>query len=235
VWRGGQDRRLAIIAQHAPLAGRRVLDLGCGVGEYVRAFAREGARAIGCDVDLPRLREARIRGATTVLAAAGESLPFKTASLDLVVLNEVIEHVQNDRATMREVGRVLAPGGICVIFAPNRLFPFETHGIYLTSRGQRRYVFGNIPLVNWLPDASSDRLVPHARVYTRRTLDAAVMGSGLEIVVRDHVFPGFDNIASRLGAPGRLLRTLMHTLEEGPLRSFGISHVYILRQPGGPR
>ena len=52
-------------------------------------------------------------------------------------------------------------GGTCVVFAPNRLYPFETHGVYIG----RRYVFGNIPLVNWLPDVARARLVPHARAY----------------------------------------------------------------------
>lgn len=205
------------------------------MGEYVRAFDRRGATALGCDIELPRLREARDRGATNILAAAGESLPFRTGSLDVVVLNEVIEHVTNDRATMREVGRVLAPGGTCVIFAPNRLFPFETHGIYLSLRGERRYIFGNIPLVNWLPSVIRDRLVPHARVYTRATLDHAVASSGLDVVVRDYVFPGFDNIAARLGVAGRALREVMLRIEDGPLRQFGISHVYVLRKSKAAR
>lgn len=222
-----------------PIAGRRVLDLGCGVGEYVRAFARRGANALGCDIELPRLIEARARGASAVLAAAGEALPFRDAALDVVVLNEVIEHVASDRQTIREVARVLAPGGMCVIFAPNRLFPFETHGVYvptlqsLTSdHAGRRFIFGNIPLVNWLPRVLRDRLVPHARVYTRRSLDEVVRGSGLQIVTRDYVFPGFDNVAGRFGWAGRAVRAAMHAIEGGPARRFGISHVYILRKPG---
>jgi len=47
VWRSGQERRLALIERYVPLHDRRVLDLGCGLGEYVRAFARRGARALG--------------------------------------------------------------------------------------------------------------------------------------------------------------------------------------------
>jgi len=238
VWGRGQDRRLAIIERHARLDGRRVLDLGCGVGEYVRAFSRRGALALGSDIELPRLREARTRGATTVLAAAGEALPFRDGALDVIVLNEVIEHVRDDRQTIREVARVLAPGGTCIIFAPNRLFPFETHGIYLPrlqtrhrgSEAGPRFVFGNIPLVNWLPRGLRDRLVPHARVYTQSDLDDVVRGSGLLILARDYVFPGFDNIAGRLGLAGRVLRTAMHAVEDSPARRFGISHVYVLRK-----
>jgi SAM-dependent methyltransferase len=148
----------------------------------------------------------------------------------------VIEHVHDDRQTIREVARVLSPGGTCVIFAPNRLFPFETHGVYLPRLGRgarRRFVFGNIPLVNWLPRVLRDRLVPHARVYSQRRLDEVVRGSGLQTISRDYVFPGFDNVAARFGLAGRALRSLMHAIEHSPARRFGISHVYVLRKPGG--
>jgi SAM-dependent methyltransferase len=103
-----------------------VLVLACDA-QYVRLRPARRLGA-GCDVELPRLGEARTRGALAVVAAAGEALPFQTGSLDVVVLNEVIEHVHDDRATMREVGRVLSPGGTCIIFSHNQLITFETHG-----------------------------------------------------------------------------------------------------------
>ena len=213
-----------------PLAGKRVLDLGCGVGEYVRAFAGVGAIAIGCDVESSRLVEARRRGANGLVQAAGEQLPFHDRSLDVVVLNEVIEHVTDDRATMREVARVLAPGGVAVIYAPNRLYPFETHGIYLG----KRYVFGNIPLVNWLPRILRNRLVPHARAYGAREIEQVATAGGLRIVDHSYVYPGFDNIAARLPMLARLLRWACYAAEDsGTLRRFGLSHLLVLRNEGG--
>ena len=229
IWRSGQQRRLAIIERHVSLAGRRVLDLGCGVGEYVRAFEREGADALGCDIEWSRLRDARRRGTRQVLAACGEALPFRDGSLDVVVLNEVIEHVDDDRATMREVARALAPGGSCVIYAPNRLYPFETHGVQLG----RRYVFGLIPFVNWLPRRLRDRLVPHARVYGRGDWAPLLEGAGFELVTHCYVYPGFDNIAHRMPRLARLLRAFCYRAEETPLRRFGISHLLVLRRPAG--
>jgi SAM-dependent methyltransferase len=232
VWRFGQERRLAMIERYAALQGRRVLDLGCGLGEYVRAFARQGADAIGCDIEPARLREGLERSIsgdwehTSFLAAAGESLPFGDESLDVVVLNEVIEHVSNDRETLREVARVLRPDGRCVIFAPNRLYPFETHGIYL----RKRYIFGNIPLVNWLPSPLRNRLVPHARAYRHGDWGKLIDGLNLEIIDHTYVYPGFDNIEARLGALGRAVRTFCYWAEGNPLRRFGLSHLVILRR-----
>ena len=233
VWRFGQERRLALTERYISLRERRVLDLGCGLGEYVRAFARRGAHAIGTDIATGRLVEARqrvestaTRGVDGFLAAAGEALPFLDASFDFVVLNEVIEHVQDDRATLREVARVLRPGGTCVLFAPNRLFPFETHGIYWRGR----YVFGNIPFVNWLPDAIRDRLVPHARAYRHGDWPLLIAGTSLRIIDHGYVYPGFDNIEARSHALAGAVRRFCYWAEGNALRRFGLSHLVVLRR-----
>lgn len=227
VWRSGQERRLAMIERFARLEGRRVLDLGCGVGEYVRAFAARGAYALGCDIEAPRLAEAQRRGSTRVLCAAGEALPFATGALDVIVLNEVLEHVQDDRAAMREVARALAPGGIAIVFAPNQLYPFETHGVYV----RRRYVFGNVPLVNWLPRRVRNRLVPHARAYGARDIERVTAASGLRLLAHHYVYPGFDNVAVRSPRTARVLRAVCYRAEHARLWSrFGLSHLLVLRR-----
>lgn len=237
VWRSGQERRLALIERYVPLQGKRVLDLGCGLGEYVRAFARRGARVLGSDIATSRLVEARIRAAAAAttagdvqgfLAAAGEALPFRDGCLDLIVLNEVIEHVADDRETLREVARVLAPGGTCILYAPNRLYPFETHGIYWRGR----YIFGNIPFVNWLPDAVRNRLVPHARAYRHGDWRRLIRGTSLRLIDQTYVYPGFDNVEARNARLGRLVRAICYRAEGTPLRRFGLSHLVVLRRDG---
>lgn len=233
VWRSGQERRLALIERYVPLRGKRVLDLGCGVGEYVRAFARRGGRVVGSDIAAGRLvdaagrvAETRTEGVLGFLVAAGEALPFRDASLDVIVLNEVIEHVADDRATLREIARVLRPGGTCILYAPNRLYPFETHGIYWRGR----YIFGNIPLVNWLPDRLRNRLVPHARAYRHGDWRRLIAGTRLRLVDQTYVYPGFDNIEARRPALGRLVRAVCYWAEGNALRRFGLSHLIVLRR-----
>ena len=149
VWRAGQQRRLEMIA-HA--AGNRidglVLENGCGVGMYVQKLSGFGGRVIGLEYDLERAIEAGINS-KEIINAAGEFIPLPSSTFDLILSHEVIEHVQDDRAAIREMVRVLKPGGRAAIFCPNRGYPYETHGIFWKGK----YYFGNKLFVNYLPRA----------------------------------------------------------------------------------
>ncbi len=226
VWRFGQDRRLNLIRQFAPLEGARILDIGCGLGVYVRKFREFSDRVYGIDIDEKRLREGA-RTTPGLMLSASETLPFRDAAFDVVVLNEVIEHVRDDAATLAEALRVIRPGGHIVIYAPNRLYPFETHGVYLG----RRFIFGNIPFVNWLPNPLRNRLVPHARAYTRASIRRTYRNLDARVRVEAYVYPGFDNIIARRKWLGRALRAALHRAEHTPLKMFGLSHFVVLEKP----
>jgi len=223
VWRTGQDRRLNLIRRYVRLEGARVLDIGCGIGTYVRKLGELADRVYGIDIDTDRVHQGRTG---SLAIAVSEELPFETAAFDVVLLNEVIEHVRSDRETLEEACRVVGPGGHIVIYAPNRLYPFETHGVYIGER----YHVGNIPLVNYLPDPLRNRLVPHARVYTSRGIRKLTADLPATLVVHTQVYPGFDNIAARKGKLGRGLRNIFYRLERTPIRAFGLSHFVVLRK-----
>ncbi len=225
VWRAGQERRFQMVLRWATFAGRRVLDVGCGVGMYTAAFLRETPRVFGVEIERERALEARERAAG-VIQSPGERLPFPDAAFDIVFSHEVLEHVADDRACAAEMVRVTRPGGRIVVFAPNRLYPFETHGIFWRGR----YRFGNAPLVNWLPTGLRDRLAPHVRVYTAAGLRRLFDGLPMRVVHHTQVFPGYDNIVARAPALGRTLRALTYALERTPLRIFGLSHLLVVER-----
>jgi SAM-dependent methyltransferase len=180
----------------------------------------------GTEIEPERAAAARARAAGLAVAA-GEALPFPEASFDVVFSHEMIEHVEDDRLTAREMVRVLRPGGRLVIFCPNRGWPFETHGIYW--RGN--YRFGNIPLINYLPRPLRNRLAPHVRVYTLRALLGLFTGEPMRLVAHRYVAPGLDNVSARFGAPGRLAHGVLMALERTPLALFaGISHLLVLER-----
>jgi ubiquinone/menaquinone biosynthesis C-methylase UbiE len=130
VWRAGQERRLRMILDAAgELCRGSLLEAGCGVGMYVDHLGPHVEKVVGFDVELERLQEAHQRS-DQLACAVGEALPFASQSYELVLSNEVLEHVQDDRQAVREMVRVLKPGGRLIVFCPNRGYPFETHGIY---------------------------------------------------------------------------------------------------------
>jgi SAM-dependent methyltransferase len=224
VWRFGQERRLEMIRRYVPLENACMLDIGCGLGTYVRRFGDFTPYAYGMDIDRGRCEEGARNGVKGLVVGVGEALPFADNSFDGVLLNEVIEHVTSDRETLRESLRVTKPGGKVLIFAPNRFYPFETHGVYLG----KRYVFGNIPLVNYLPDPARNRLVPHARAYTQAGLKRITRGLPCRWVDWTVIYPGFDNIVARKEALGRRLRQASYALEHTWLRRLGLSHLLVL-------
>jgi SAM-dependent methyltransferase len=223
IWRAGQERRLALVRQWANLDRNRILDVGCGVGMYTGQFRRFSPHVTGVEVDLAAGRQAAARLPDIVLAPA-ERLPFAPGSFDVVFSHEVIEHVADDRAAAAEMVRVAAPGGRIVLFCPNRLYPFETHGHYWRGR----YRFGNTPLVNWLPNALRNRLAPHVRVYTRAGLLRLFAGSGARVIHHSVIYPGFDNVVASRPALGRVLRRVLYALEHTPLQWLGLSHFLVL-------
>lgn len=223
VWTRGLERRLEIMRRHVDLDDKRILDVGCGVGAFVRRLREFSPNVVGFDVDRERVVEGGEQVPGLALAV-GEHLPYADDTFDVVLLHEVLEHVTDDQATLRETHRVLAPGGKAVIFCPNRLYPFETHGIFLG----KRYVFGNMPLINYLPDPVRDRLVPHARAYTKGRLRRIYRRAGLRPLVHSYVFPGFDHVMAGRKVVGRALRMVLYPLEASPLRIFGLSHFVVL-------
>jgi SAM-dependent methyltransferase len=214
-----------MVRQWAPLDGKRVLDVGCGVGMYTAAFLRESPHVFGIEVEHERARDAQERSAG-VAQAVGESLPFSDATFDVVFSHEVLEHVADDRMCAVEMVRVTRPGGRVVVFVPNRCYLFETHGIFW--RGY--YHFGNVPLVNWLPTRLRNRLAPHVRAYTIGSLRRLFDGLPVRVIHHTQVFPGYDNIVARAPGLGRPLRTLTYAFEKTPLRVFGLSHFLVLER-----
>ena len=226
VWRAGQVRRLDLIRHWSEGRSKgRVLENGCGVGEYLARLGEEAAFAVGMDIEFPRLEEAKKKNSNLV-CAAGEALPFKHNFFDLVLSNEVIEHVRDDRMAIAECTAVLAEGGRLVLFCPNRGYPFETHGIYI--RGE--YRFGNKFLVNYLPKKWRSRLAPHVRAYNSKDIFKLLIGLPVIVVFRTIIFGAYDNIIQRMPFLGKLIRAKFQALEKTPLKFFGLSHFWVIEK-----
>ncbi len=120
----GDRLRAFEVRASGPLAGKRVLEVGCGTGELLRAVWRDAkpARLVGLDPDPGMLAqaEAKFRGsgvAAELLRGWAEALPFPDGSFDVVLSSLMLHHLDTStkRAALREWRRVLAPGGALVL------------------------------------------------------------------------------------------------------------------------
>ena len=94
----------------APGPGEPILDLGCGDGQLTRQLAESGARPVGVDASPQMVAAARARGVAADEASA-EALPYADATFEAVFSNAVLHWVRDQSAMLREVHRVLRPGG----------------------------------------------------------------------------------------------------------------------------
>jgi SAM-dependent methyltransferase len=101
--------------------GRRILDVGCGTGTMLSYLADYG-KAQGVDIDEEAIGYCRERGLTDVRLGSAETLPFEDGSFDLVTALDVVEHLDDDLAALREFRRVLRPGGTLLVTVPAHPF-----------------------------------------------------------------------------------------------------------------
>jgi ubiquinone/menaquinone biosynthesis C-methylase UbiE len=119
--------------RHFPLvSGERVLDLGCGEGRHViSVYLEQDVDAVGVDLNLADLRTTRSKfeefaqgGRTqssfSLSSANALALPFADNSFDKIICSEVLEHIPDYQGALKEIDRVLKPGGLFCASVPRR-------------------------------------------------------------------------------------------------------------------
>lgn len=114
----------------------RILDVGCGTGANLLMLSKYGD-AEGVDVSEDALAFCRERGLDKVRLGAGEELPYEDATFDLVTAFDVVEHMDDDLAGLREMRRVLRPSGRVLLFVPTFMFLWGVQDD--VSHHRRRY------------------------------------------------------------------------------------------------
>lgn len=101
-----------------------ILDLGCGAGTYCRFLRKKGFRIVGLDYSLPILKRAqKLQGDEEIQFLNGEAynLPLSNQSVDIVVCIGVLQTLTDEKRAIKEINRILRPGGICFLDGINAL------------------------------------------------------------------------------------------------------------------
>jgi len=219
-------------AQYPRLQARgKLLDFGSGNGANTVLFAPDFASVVGVDVEPERVAEAQAtaqsRGVTNLeyLVYDGQRLPFPDHSFDCVVSFEVIEHTADDRAALREIARVLKPGGLFCGSVPNKFYLMETHGFDLPLADIIPY--SRVPFMNLLPRAFYKRF-GNANIYTRQEFVGMLEDAGFSVAATDYIKPPFDKVNNETAQ--RLLRSAYAALPA----FMGVSIFFATEGPGAP-
>jgi ubiquinone/menaquinone biosynthesis C-methylase UbiE len=205
------ERRVRLVDSMGTFGGGRLLDIGCGNGAQTVRWLDRFDAVVGLDVVAEHLHVFDAVLATTPGQACttrlydGDRMPFEAASFDAAVSIETLEHVADEARTLREVHRVLRPGGLLMISVPNKWWIFETHGARLPLLPWNR-----VPFFSWLPAPLHQRWA-RARIYTRSGIEALLRRHGFEVESSRYLAAPMD--AARPAALARLLRA---TVFRGP-------------------
>lgn len=130
-------RQLAFdLLESAMPKGGRILDVGCGTGAVMVELQKLGP-CYGIDFSVHALEFSAKRSSEGLALANAEEIPFASESFDAVVSLDTIEHVKNDSAAIREIARVLKPGGVFIMNVPAFKWLWGPHDVALMH--QRRY------------------------------------------------------------------------------------------------
>lgn len=231
------QKRLRFIRKHLTPARTRFLDCGCGVGDYVFALVDDlRLDAYGVEYDVSKVASGKLHPRYGARISQGDlqDLKMESEQWDYAMLNEVLEHVPDERMALREVWRILKPGGVLFVISPNRWFPFETHGVHLKRSGRRIQHW--VPFIPYIPLAIGNQVFDYwARNYWQDELKQLVNAAGFAIIDSGFIWQTFEAISG--GQPKfvallkPLLRKVADTFEAWPfVKRFGASQVLVCRK-----
>jgi SAM-dependent methyltransferase len=149
------------------LAGRRVLDFGCGYGGKTVAYAEHAAFVAGIEPfeNMIELAKGFAAGVPNVefKVCPEDRVPYPDASFDVVVSHDVLEHVANPATSLREIARVLKPGGVAYLVFPPYDGMFSHHLDYVSLAPALHWMFSATTLVGAVNRVQARRNIGVAR------------------------------------------------------------------------
>jgi ubiquinone/menaquinone biosynthesis C-methylase UbiE len=199
--------------------GSRILDVGCGPGEMAAKLQEHGYDVWGVDIAEPMVRYARERcGGDRFRVGDIEQIPFEDGAFDGVVCVGVLEYLEADTKALREIGRVLKPGGTAVLSTPNAACPGR-HVDRAVAAAEALYGSARSQLNAKGASVGGAKVGVGHRTYRRGRWLRVLRSVGLE--PEAWVCYGWGWYTSRLGAVAELLSRSVERLRRGLERLLG--------------
>jgi ubiquinone/menaquinone biosynthesis C-methylase UbiE len=221
-----------LIAEHGSLAIRRYLDVGCGSGGALKALGARAGLSVGMDVARQALRYSRAKGLLNLFEGDATQLGLADAAFDLVTALDVIEHCADDTLALREIWRVLAPGGLCCLTVPALRLLWSN--LDRVNHHFRRYTTGELR-----GKAESAGFCVRKLSYANTWLFPGILG--VRLVQRVTQAPGDGASAFDFAMPNQAVNRLFTRIfasESGWLARadlpIGSSVITILQKPSAP-
>lgn len=172
------QRVLKYVERYTNVDEKRILDLGCGTGGTLVAFAKAGGCCVGIDTDntcslhikMAKVRCAEEKVDTEIILGDGCKTPFRDGVFNVIICDAIIEHVLYPMELAKEISRILNKNGILYLTAPNRFSPLQIYhdehyglfGVVLLPRAlakiyvtkirkrEEKYTVGYIPTYGYL-------------------------------------------------------------------------------------
>jgi len=201
-------------------APMRLVDIGCGRGFYFPLYQDLGIRVTGVERDADPLAIALLRGQSIgadIVEGSAETLPFADCGFEVAVLSEILEHLDDPVAALREAHRILAKDGMLLVTVPHANYPFLWDPI------------------NWVLDRTTHRPIRrgplagiwanHVRLYTSEEVTAQITAAGFRVeqvaFQTHHCMPFVHNIVYGLGRPLLERRLLPESWAQSAERASG--------------
>lgn len=159
-WNVGRRRILErALRRHVPAnaTGLRILDVGCGTGGNMLFLGKFG-QVTGLDINNDALAFSRNKGFSALFKGEAEKIPFQNSSFDIISTLDCIEHIEDDRAALREISRILKNTGTLLLTVPAHTWLWSRH----------------------------DEALHHKRRYTGKDLREKIESAGFKIVEMSH-------------------------------------------------
>ena len=151
---------------HFAAGETKVLDAGCGSGEFLPFFVRAGFQVYGIDLSLVAVKRARNRSPKSIVIVGSleGDLGFRPDNFELVWSTEVLEHLFDIEDALRAIHRVLKPGGLFVLTTPY-------HGL-----------LKNLAIALTGFDRHFDVVGPHIRFFSKASLTRCLQAAGFDVL-----------------------------------------------------